>query len=436
MKHILKQSINLVLIISFVTIFTGCEKGPKFDIVSYPAPVPASFGPTSGYPVTNVTITGKDFGSLKNAVTVLFGGVKADTVVSCTDNQIVVQVPAKAISGKVTLKVWTHTLDSIGKFTVVPAPTITKTSADAASPGDVFKISGTGFGTASSVVQVSFNGTNATITTIQDTLITVKVPTGFTSGMLTVNVNGYKLKGPGVAYLVSVPLPVYQLDFEGNLNAAIGANATYIQGGGQPLTYSTGMSGKAVWFAGYESQGWGDNGQAISLPQNVAQYNELTISCWAQFDPSDPHGNWGTPVVGLGATRGNNISLNCSQGYPDFINNVAAGVVFENVPGFNGYNSYSTKTDKSIAGTTWHQLCITLSQKSLIAKIYMDGVQIGQLTLPAAYDLSAYTQSRCYIGQAAWSNTGEPAFKGGIDKFQVFNSALSSDQVYTLFYKK
>ncbi|QEM07173.1 hypothetical protein DIU31_028110 [Mucilaginibacter rubeus] len=432
----LKKYIHTMVVLGLAAIYIGCNKAPNIKIYSYPAPLPTGMTPGQGYPGIDVTITGSQFGTYTNAVSVFFGGIKADTIRSCTDGQIVVKVPANAISGKVTLKIWTHTVDSIGSFRVLAVPTITKTSATAAAPGDVFTISGTGFGTTSSAVQVKFNGTNASIAALKDTLITVTVPTGFTSGNVTVNVNGYTIQGPGVAYLVSVPSPVYQLDFEGNLNAAIGTDATYIQGGGMPLSYGAGISGKAVWMAGYDSQAWGDNGQAISLPQNVAQYNELTISCWAQFDPSDPHGNWGTPVIGFGATRGNNISLNCSQGYPDFINNVAASVVFENVPGFSGYNVYSTKTNKSIAGTTWHHLCITLSQKNLSENIYLDGVQIGQLTLPAAYDLTAYTQSRCYIGQAAWSNTGEPAFKGGIDKFQIFNTALNANQVYTLFYKK
>ena len=50
--------------------------------------------------------------------------------------------------------------------------------------------------------------------------------------------------------------------------------------------------------------------------------------------------------------------------------------------------------------------------------------------------LTVYTQDRAYLGAGCVSNTGEPALKGAIDKFQVYNSALTANQVYTLYYKK
>lgn len=438
MKILMKYTISGLLIVLIAALFAGCEKGPNYKLYTYPAGTAAGISPVSGYPGINVTITGKDFGTLVGAVKVYFGGVLADTVRTCTDNQIVVKVPAKAISGKVTLKIWTTTIDSVGIFTVIPAPVIKSVSAAAAAPGDVLKISGTGFGTSTSTVQVGFNGVNGTVTAVTaDTLITVTVPSGFTSGPLTVYVNNYPVQGPSIAYLVAVPAPVYQLDFEGNLNATIGSTAsTYIQGTAQPLTYVSGINGQAAYLAGYTSTGWADANQAISLPQNIAQYNELTISFWIQYDGTGTNANWGTPAYSIGHTRGNNIALNVSTGWPDMNHNISSAIVFENVTGFTGYNAYSVKTSATIKGSAWHHLCVTYSKTSLKAIIYSDGAQIGTITLPSAYDLSVYAQDRNYLGVGCVSNTNEPALKGGIDKFQVYNTALTANQVYTVYYKK
>jgi hypothetical protein len=441
MKSYFKKISYFLAMFCIIASYVSCNKPANIAVYSYPAPLPSGMTPTSGYPLTDVTITGKSFGTYPNAVTVYFGGIKADTIRSCTDNQIVVQVPANAVSGRVTLKVWTHTVDSIGHYTVIPPPTITGTSSNAASPGDTFTITGTNFGTNISAIQVTFKGTtapvSATVTAVTSTQITVTVPSNFSSGPVTVFVNGYPLTGPSIAYLVTVPDPVYQLDFENNLTQTLGIlPATYIQGSASPITYITGISGKAAYLAGYLSTASGDNNQAISLPQNVAQYNELSVSCWVLYDGSGPNSNYGTPIFSFGHTRGNNITLDASTGYPDLNQQISSTVVFENVPGFSGYNNFQLKSTKSIVGTTWHHVVMTLSKSTLTQNIYLDGALIATQALPAAYDITAYVQDRNYLGVGCVSSSGEPGMKGGIDKFQIYNSVLTANQVYTLYYKK
>ena len=437
MKSFVKKIQLILVLLGLAIIYSGCNKGPDIKIYSYPAPVPLDFTPKTGYPGIDVTITGSSFGTYANAVKVYFNGIKADTVRYCDDGKIVVKVPSNGISGTVTVQVWKSVVDLKGVYTYVAPPTIKSLSANAGAPGDIISIKGKGFGTDLTKLVLSFNGTNSTLNSVvNDTLITATVPANFTSGNLTLFVSGYSVPIGTFTYLTFVAAPVYQLDFEGNLNATIGSNATYNLGGGQPLTYVTGINGKAAYFAGYTSSGQGDNGQTISLPQNVAQYNELTISCWVQYDGTGPNANWGTPVFSIGHTRGNNISFNVSTGWPTMQNWISTGVVFENVTGFTGYSSYPISTQKTTVDTAWHHLVMTLSKSKLVENIYLDGVNIGTTALPAAYDLTVYTQDRAYLGAGCVSNTGEPALKGAIDKFQVYNSALTANQVYTLYYKK
>jgi len=434
----LVTNIQLILVLfGFAAIFSGCNKEPDIKIYTYPAPIPLSFSPTSGYPGIDLTITGSSFGTYAKAVKVYFNGVLADTVRYCDDSKIIVKTPTNGITGKITLQVWTASVDMVGIYTYIVPPTIKSISANAGAPGDIISIKGKGFGTDLTKLALNFNGTNSTLNSVvNDTLITATVPANFTSGNLTLFVSGYSVPIGTFTYLTFVAAPVYQLDFEGNLNATIGANANYILGGGQPLTYVAGINGKAAYFAGYISTGQADNGQAISLPQNVAQYNELTIACWVQYDGTGPNANWGTPVFSIGHTRGNNITFNVSTGWPTMQNWISTGVVFENVTGFTGYNSYAITTQKTTVGTAWHQLVMTMSKSKLVENIYLDGVNIGTTVLPSAFDLTVYNQDRSYLGAGCVSNTGEPALKGAIDKFQVYNSALTANQVYTLYYKK
>lgn len=197
MKH---KFFNAVcLLITIVILGISCEKGPNYETYAYPAQTVTGLTPAIGYPGIDVIITGKDFGALKGAVKVFFGGVKADTVRSCTDDQIVVKVPANAISGKVTLQIWTTTIDSIGSFTVIPAPVIYSIASknaqtNVALPGDTLTIKGIRFGTDASKISASFNGTAATvISPVIDTVIKVIAPAGFATGNVSVTINGLTL---------------------------------------------------------------------------------------------------------------------------------------------------------------------------------------------------------------------------------------------------
>ena len=189
--------LNIVCcLIAIVLLGTSCEKGPQFREFNYPAPVPSGMSPASGYPMINVTITGTNLDTLKGAVKVWFGGIQATNIVSSNGNQIVVQVPSNAVSGKVSLQVWTHKVDSIGTYTVIAPPVINSIASqnaqkNAAFPGDTISIKGIRFGTDVSKLAIKFNATPATdIPFINDTLIKVVAPNGFSSGNVTLTMGG------------------------------------------------------------------------------------------------------------------------------------------------------------------------------------------------------------------------------------------------------
>lgn len=198
--------INRTIIIVFIMIlslsfFTACEEGPDFRIVEYPEQTVTGIDQASGYPGINVTITGTNFGTLKGAVKVYFGGILATNVVSCEDTKIVVQVPANAISGDVTLQVWKHTNEAFAQFTVFPAPAIKSVTSNnvintvAFPEVDIVTINGVNFGSDASKVVVSFNGTVAPIQTITDTKITVLAPANYATGFVSITMGGLTISG-------------------------------------------------------------------------------------------------------------------------------------------------------------------------------------------------------------------------------------------------
>ncbi|HTG56371.1 MAG TPA: DUF5013 domain-containing protein [Niabella sp.] len=189
--------LNIVCcLIAVVLLYTSCEKGPQFRDFNYPVPVSSGMSPASGYPMINVTITGANFDTLKGAVKIWFGGIQATNIISSNGNQIVVQVPSNAASGKVSLQVWTHKVDSIGTYTVIAPPVINSIASqnaqkNVAFPGDTISIKGSRFGTDVSKGVIKFNVTTATdIPFFNDTLIKVVAPNGFSSGNLTLTMGG------------------------------------------------------------------------------------------------------------------------------------------------------------------------------------------------------------------------------------------------------
>lgn len=206
MKQLLKYSIRLFIAVGVVSLFFACEAGPNFKEYTYPAQKASGISATVGFPGQNITITGTNFDTLRNAVKVWFGGVLATNVVSNNGTQIVVTIPAAAVSGKVGLQVWTTKTDSIGTFTVLPAPVISTVishgmAQNIALPGDTVYISGRNFPTNISNVAVDFNGTAApTITSLNPTLIKVIAPSGYTAGNVNVTFNGsFKVSGSSLA---------------------------------------------------------------------------------------------------------------------------------------------------------------------------------------------------------------------------------------------
>jgi large repetitive protein len=177
-----------------------------FTVSSSCAAVPtiSSFSPSSGPVGTSVTINGT---GLSGATAVKFGGVAATSFsVNPSGTQISTTVPSGAVTGKVTVTTPGGTATSSTNFTVTTtAPTISSFSPKSGPVGTSVRISGSGFAGATAV---RFNGVAAASFTVnaQGTRIDAKVPTGATTGKITVTTPGGTATS-ATNFTVTVPAP-------------------------------------------------------------------------------------------------------------------------------------------------------------------------------------------------------------------------------------
>jgi hypothetical protein len=151
------------------------------------APTVSSFTPTSGSPGTSVTVNGSGF---TGATSVTFNGTAASFTAG-SDAQLTATVPAGATSGSIAVTTAAGTGTSSGSFTVTAttvAPKITSISPTSGPVGTVVAITGSGL-TGATAVKFG-GGVSAAYTVVSDTRINATVPTGASSGGITVTAPG------------------------------------------------------------------------------------------------------------------------------------------------------------------------------------------------------------------------------------------------------
>ncbi len=154
------------------------------NFVVVPAPTVTSFTPVTGPVGTVVVIAGSDF---TGATAVRFNGLNAASFTVNNANQITATVATGTTTGLVSVTTPGGTANSVGNFTIIPAPAISSISPPNGPVGTVVTISGTNLGGAT---QVQFNGVTASIGTNTLTQITTTVPAGATTGLITVTTSG------------------------------------------------------------------------------------------------------------------------------------------------------------------------------------------------------------------------------------------------------
>jgi RHS repeat-associated protein len=226
---------------------------PTADVVT---PVITSLTPPAAPVGGTVTVAGNTFGSSPGSSQLLFNGIAA-TVTSWSSTSITATVPSNTTSGPVTVTVGGVTSNSV-QFSVLEAASITGLSPASGPVGSSVVITGTGFGPTRSNSFVSFYGATATsITSWSDTSITAVVPSGASTGYVTVTVAG-----------VITPLgPWFTLTSSATLTDSLGNPSTYsakVVGGQWTFTDSQGSGCSTCTARGVIHNTFDSNGNTLS----------------------------------------------------------------------------------------------------------------------------------------------------------------------------
>lgn len=180
------RKILVIALASFAFVFQAC----KTNDAEIQGPVISEITPDSGSVGSSVIIKGHFFSSDADKNIISFNETEA-VVMDATDTQLTVTVPANAASGKITVTVNGKTATSTDDFTVTTPPiiAITEFAPSSGAVGMEVFIKGTNFSEVKEENIVKFNDVNAVVTKASHTSLTVVVPSGATTGKITVDIN-------------------------------------------------------------------------------------------------------------------------------------------------------------------------------------------------------------------------------------------------------
>ncbi len=155
-------------------------------------PVISSVTPPASSLFGRVTIAGTGFGTIPGQVKI--NGTVANAT-SWSDTSITIIVSDGTTSGSLTVTE-TGIMSNSVSFTILSTLSVTTISPGAGAAGASVTITGTGFGSSQSTSTASFGSAQATIASWSNTSITAIVPSGATTGSVSVEVAGETAYGP------------------------------------------------------------------------------------------------------------------------------------------------------------------------------------------------------------------------------------------------
>jgi hypothetical protein len=199
---------------------------------------------------------------------------------------------------------------------------------------------------------------------------------------------------------------IHRYQFNGNANdsGTSIANGTLVNG----PAFVTGRLGQAVNLDG--------SNDYISLPAGIVSgLTNFTVAVWVKLDTT---GNW-RRIFDFGTGTTANMFLTPQS---------SAGTIrFAITTGGAGGEQRLNGTAALPTGV-WKHVAVTRSGN--MGTLYVDGVQVGQNTSMTRSPSSLGNTSRNWIGRSQYS---DPYLDGQIDDFRIYNRALSTAEILSLF---
>lgn len=174
------------------------------------------FTPDKGTVGTSVTIYGTGFSLTPAEDSVSFNGVAA-AVTAASATQLTVTVPAGADTGPIAVTTPNGSAVSTTSFEVLQSLAITGFTPTIGTPGTAVQITGTDFDPVAANDQLKFNVTAATANSATATTIGATVPTGATSGHISVTTAAATAVSSADFFVPPSPFTAASVDFTGRI---------------------------------------------------------------------------------------------------------------------------------------------------------------------------------------------------------------------------
>lgn len=313
----------------------GTATGPIFTYLM--APSITAINPASGKAGSAVTITGVNFDAVPANNIVKFSGTTT-AITSGTTTSLVVTAPAGGSTGAVTVTTPGGTATG-PVFTYLQAPTITGISPASATAGTPVTITGTNFDATVANNDVSFNGTAAVLTSATVTQLVVTVPTGGTSGNVTVTTPGGTSNAFGFTYATTGP-NIYVLGSDTRNGYGYWKNFVFTPVADWSNPYSMVGSGNDIYVAGPSTSGtptYWKNGAAVQLSAQTGFTFSIFVS--------------GTDVYCLGAIG--TTYYTWKNGTPTALNTNSVTVIGSNASSYLNNAIAVSNGDVYVAGSRY-----------------------------------------------------------------------------------
>lgn len=373
-----------------VTTDGGIIESANDFTVTVPAPGIASFSPSSGVVGTEVTITGDDF---EGATAVQFNGIAASSYTVDSSTQIRANVPAGAITGKISVTTAGGTAQSVNDFTItIPLPTITSFTPTSGLVGAEITISGSNL-TGATAAQ--FNGASASSFTVDTaTQIRATVPSGATTGKLAVTTDGGTAQSAN-DFTAIIPIPIIS-----------------------SFTPTSGSIGDEVTISGSNFTG-----------ASPVQFNGVDAASFAVDSDTQIRA-----TVPVGATTGT-ISVTTSAGTGtsanDFLVTSTGAVTLTFAPAHDAYVRFSTPLSNFATAITLRGRSSSLDTLNSFLKFNVGGISGTVLSAKLRLHVTNASNSggSIYVGSNNLLGTGTPWAQGDLNwnnAPQITGPALSN----------
>lgn len=174
----------------------------------------------------------------------------------------------------------------------------------------------------------------------------------------------------------------------------------------------------ATWIAGKTNNAVHLNGTAnsfVSLPAGlVSTLSDFTIATWVKVDTNNA---WAR-IFDFGTGTGNYMFLAPTVG---------STMRYAITTASTGSEQQINNTSVLSTGG-WHHIAVTLSGNTGV--LYVDGAPVGTNSAMTLHPANLGSTTQNYIGKSQWP---DPNLIGSVDDFRIYNRALSSAEINSLF---